>query len=279
VDLVYYGNQRQLEYDFVVEPGANPQQIELSFDGAKRLRLDTDGDLIVSIAGGEVIEHKPVIYQDIHGTRRRVAGGYTQRNGHTVGFKLASYDHRRSLTIDPSLEYSTYLGGSNFDQGSRIALDSSGNAFVTGDTNSNDFPSTAGAFQTTSGGNVDAFVSKLNSTGSALVYSTYLGGSSYDYGFGIAVDSSGNAYATGLTTSSDFPTTAGASQTTFGGGRGDAFVSKLNSSGSALAYSTYVGGTNYDYGYGVALDSSGNAYLAGGTYSSDFPTTGRLRLL
>jgi hypothetical protein len=138
VDLVYYGNQRELEYDFLVAPGADPRQIELGFDGAKRLRLDADGDLIVSIAGGEVIEHKPIIYQDIEGMRRRVVGGYELRNGHTVGFRLAGYDGHRSLTIDPSLIYSTYLGGSNQDYGSDIAVDSSGNAYVTGFASSSD---------------------------------------------------------------------------------------------------------------------------------------------
>ena len=277
VDLVYYGNQRELEYDFVLAPGADPRQIELSFDGARRLRLDADGDLIVSIAGGEVIEPKPVIYQDIGGRRQRVAGGYALRNGRTVGFKLAGYDVRRSLTIDPSVVYSTYLGGNATDVGYGIALDSSANAYVTGYTQSSNFPTTAGAFQTTLGGSDDAFISKLNSSGSMLVYSTYLGGNKVNVGYGIAVDSSGNAYVTGQTASSDFPTTAGAFQTTFGRNGespvATAFVSKLNSSGSALIYSTYLGGSYQDGGHGIALDSSGNAYVTGYTYSSNFPTT------
>ena len=194
VDLVYYGNQRELEYDFLVAPGADPRQIELGFDGAKRLRLDADGDLIVSIAAGEVIEHKPIIYEDIEGMRRRVVGGYELRNGHTVGFKLAGYDDHQSLTIDPSLVYSTYLGGSNNDSGNGIAVDGSANAYVIGSTSSSDFPTTAGAFQTTNGGRggfADAFVSKLNRSGSALLYSTYLGGSNYDLGVSIALDASG----------------------------------------------------------------------------------------
>ena len=273
VDLVYHGNQRQLEYDLVLAPGADPRQIELNFDGAKRLRLDADGDVILSIGGGEVIEHKPVIYQDIGGIRRRVRGGYALRNGHTVGFALAGYDGHHSLTIDPSLLYSTYLGGSGSDASFGIALDSAGDAYLTGITNSRDFPTTAGAFQTTYGGGVvDAFVSKLNSSGSALLYSTYLGGSDVDYGTGIALDSSGNAYVTGLTFSSDFPTTAGAFQTTLGGTQ-NAFVSKLNSSGSALVYSTYLGGSDFDIGYGIALDSARNAYVTGLSQSTDFPTT------
>src|SRR5229473_3232797 len=156
-------------------------------------------------------------------------------------------DRHRSLTIDPSLVYSTYLGGSSTDVGFGIAVDSSGDAYVTGYTQSSNFPTTAGALQTTFGGGlVDAFVSKLNSGGSALVYSTYLGGSSDNFGFGIAVDSSGNAYVTGYPQSSNFPTTAGALQTTFGG-LADAFVSKLNSSGSALGYSAYLGGGSTDF--------------------------------
>jgi Beta-propeller repeat len=278
VDLVYYGKQRQLEYDFVIAPKADARQIQFSFDGASRLRLDAHGNLIVSIAGGEVIEHKPVIYQDIDGMRQQVAGGYEVRNGHTVGFKLADYDHRERLTIDPGLVYSTYLGGrndlagSNGDSGTGIAVDSSGNAYITGITGSTDFPTTAGALQTTNGGNDDAFVSKLNSNGSALVYSTYLGGGNQDFGRAVAVDSSGDAYVTGFTGSTDFPTTAGALQTG-NGGDDDAFVSKLNSSGSALIYSAYLGGGNQDFGQAIAVDSSGNAYVAGDTNSTDFPTT------
>ncbi len=171
-----------------------------------------------------------------------------------------------------ALVYSTYLGGSSGDSGQGIAVDSSGDAYVTGYTQSSNFPTTAGAFQTSFGGVPDAFVSKLNSSGSALVYSTYLGGSSFDSGQGIAVDSSGDAYVTGYTSSSNFPATAGALQTTFGGGA-DAFVSKLNSGGSALVYSTYLGGSSFDFGFGIAVDSSGNAYVTGYTCSSNFPTT------
>jgi hypothetical protein len=285
VDLVYYGNQRELEYDFVLAPRADPRQIELSFDGAQRLRLDADGNLIVSIAGGEVIERKPVIYQDIDGMRRRVDGGYALREGHTVGFKLAGYDHHGSLTIDPSLVYSTYLGGASNDEGNGIAVDVSGNVYVIGYTQSRNFPTTRGAVQTTYrstfvgrsrvfvpgvGGN--AFVTKLNSNGSALLYSTYLGGRSLDQGLGITLDSSGNAYVTGMTSSSNFPTTKGALQTTYGGGQSDAFVSKLNTSGS-LVYSTYLGGSDQDVPSGIAVDASGNAYVIGYTTSSNFPTT------
>jgi hypothetical protein len=169
-----------------------------------------------------------------------------------------------------ALVYSTYLGGSNWDQGYGIAVDSAGNAYVTGLTESNDFPTTPGAFQTTFGGYQDAFVAKLSPSGSALVYSTYLGGSSYDIGYGIAVDSAGNAYVTGLTQSTDFPT-MNPLQPTYGGSD-DVFVAKLNPTGSALAYSTYLGGSGGDIGYGIAVDGAGNAYVTGWT-SSNFPTT------
>ena len=173
------------------------------------------------------------------------------------------------------LVYSTYLGGSNHEYANGIAIDSSGNAYITGVTYSTDFPTTAGAFDTTfNGGQYDAFVTKLNATGSGLVYSTYLGGSFDDVGYGIAIDSSGNAYLTGFTTFTDFPTTAGAFDITYNGGQYDAFVTKLNATGSGLVYSTYLGGSeSHDIGFGIAIDSSGNAYVTGYTISGDFPTT------
>jgi beta-propeller repeat-containing protein len=183
VDLVYYGNQRQLEYDFVLAPGADPSQIKLSFNGAQRLQLDAGGDLIVSIAGSEIIEHKPVIYQDLDSIRRRVAGGYALRSSHTVGFKLGAYDAHRSLTIDPALVYSTYLGG-GFDAGSGIAADAAGNAYVTGHTDSRNFPVTPGALQTTLGGDADAFVSKF-SLGLAIPFAEFGGHLRIDPGTGV----------------------------------------------------------------------------------------------
>jgi hypothetical protein len=177
------------------------------------------------------------------------------------------------LSADGSvLLYSTYVGGSDSDGGNSIAVDASGNAYVTGYTLSTDFPVTAGAFQTTLGGRGDAFVTKLNAAGSGLVYSTYLGGSRSDSGSSIAIDASGNAYVTGNTYSSNFPTTPGAFQTRFGG-EGDAVLSKLNAAGSALIYSTYLGGTSFDVGEGIAVDAAGNAYVTGDTSSLDFPIT------
>ncbi|MGB9073656.1 MAG: SBBP repeat-containing protein [Terriglobales bacterium] len=269
VDLVYYGNQRQLEYDFIVAPGADPRHIQFDVRGAKRIRRDARGDLVLKMGEGEIRWHKPVVYQEKNGTRQLVAAHYAITDKSRVGFEVAKYDAGRPLYIDP-LIYSTYLGGSNYDYGQSIAVDSTGNAYVTGYTGSTDFPTTPGAFQTTCCG---AFVTKLNPTGSALVYSTYLGGSSSDGALGIAVDSAGNAYVTGDAYSTDFPVTPGAFQTNFGGGESDTFVTEINPTGSALVYSTYLGGSSYEYGYGIAVDSAGSAYVSGFTWSADFPTT------
>jgi hypothetical protein len=289
VDLVYYGNQGRLEYDFVVAPGADPRAITLELETGQskiknqKSKIDKDGDLVVGTDGGEVTFHKPVVYQPATyneprttngGGRDLVEGQYVLRGDDRIGFQLADYDRRRPVVIDPVLAYSTYLGGSDGDYGNAIAVDASGNAYVTGWTRSTDFPTTPGAFQITCRScpfPTDAFVSKLNAAGSALVYSTYLGGSSSDQSNGIAVDVSGNAYVTGYTESSDFPTTPGAFQTTYGGG-GDAFVTKLNAAGSALVYSTYLGGRYYDQGPGIALDAAGNAYVTGNA-GDGFPTT------
>ena len=203
IDLVYYGNQRQLEYDFVVAPGANPHRIEFDVRGAKSISRDDNGDLVLQTTIGEVRWRKPLLYQESNGKRHDIVGRYLIRQGHRVGFELATYDPRKALVIDPALGYSTYLGGSGLDYGSGIAVDAVGNVYVTGQTTSVDFPITPGAFQTQCGGGCanntyDAFVTKVNATGSALIYSTYLGGSATDYGFRIALDSSGDAYVAGV---------------------------------------------------------------------------------
>ena len=272
IDLVYHGAQGRLEYDFIVQPGADPAAIALAFQGAERLELDADGNLVVHTAAGPVRQPKPVIYQEVGGLRRDVAGGYVLKGPQQVRLHLAAYDASRPLIIDPALFYSTYLGGSNDDVGFGIAVDTVGNAYVTGFTDSTNFPTTTGAFQPVFGGTFDAFVTKLNPTGSGLVYSTYLGGGGTDVSRGIAVDTLGNAYVTGATSSSNFPTTPGAFQTAFGGVF-DAFVTKLNPTGSMLVYSTYLGGSNDDDGGGLAIDTVGNAYVTGRTASSNFPTT------
>jgi hypothetical protein len=208
----------------------------------------------------------------LNGVRRDVRGGYVRKGASAIGFRLGSYDASRPLVIDPVLSYSTYLGGGGDEQGNLIALDTARNAYIAGRTASIDFPTTSGA-DSSLGGTQDAFVTKLNATGSALVYSTYLGGSGLDDGETLAVDANSNAYVIGFTFSSDFPT-VGAVDSTLGGTE-DAFVAKLNSSG-ALAYSTYLGGAGRDEGFGIAVDSAANAYAAGQTFSSDFPTVGAL---
>jgi hypothetical protein len=269
IDLVYYGNQRQLEYDFIVAPGADPRRIAFDVSGAKRIRRDAQGELVFKVGEDEIRWHRPVVYQEKDGARQEIAAHYAITDTNRVGFELAKYDADRPLYIDP-LIYSTYLGGSNADYGFGIAVDSAGNAYVTGTTDSTDFP-TMNPLQPANGG-YNAFVTKINPAGSALVYSTYLGGNSNDEGQGIAVDSAGNAYVTGLTNSTDFPVTPGAFQTTLAGDS-DAFATKINPSGSALVYSTYLGGSGNDYGQGIAADSAGNAYVTGLTGSTDFPVT------
>lgn len=352
IDLVYYGDQQQLEYDFNVAAGADPSMIALDFDGAQRLRIDANGDLILSTPGGEVRQHKPVIYQEVNGAKQVIAGRYEIKGRHRVGFRASAYDRTRALVIDPVLSYSsflngasnvltvdsegsiyvagfanasgfpttpgafqpaysggrpqfendyppgdiaitklnrdcsaviyaTYLGGTGADNVSSVAVDADGNVYLTGNTFSPDFPTTQGAYRTTYAGGLnisgrpasDVFVAKLDRAGAALIYSTYVGGTNQDGANSIAVDAAGNAYISGGTWSHDFPTTANAFQITFGGGSADAFVAKLNAKGSALVYSTYLGGDNYeDYTY-LALDAAGNAYVTGTTSSSNFPTT------
>ena len=273
VDLVYYGNQRQLEHDFIVAPGADPRSITLNLAGAEKLSLDPQGALVLAVKDGELRMDKPRIYQEVDGARREISGGYVLKSAYQVGFQIAAYDATRLLIIDPTLFYSTYLGGNSTDVGQGIAVDAAGNAYVTGYTTSINFPTTVGTFQTANGGSYDAFVTKLNPTGTApLVYSTYLGGSNFDLGYGIAVDNLGNAYVTGYTCSSNFPTTPLAFQTALQSFC-DAFVTKLNPAGSAPLYSTYLGGNSADFGQGIAVDSTGSAYVTGYTYSSNFPTT------
>ena len=271
VNLVFYGNQRQLEYDFIVAPGADPAAIMLGIEGTEQIILDTEGHLILETTAGTLQLQKPLIYQERNGVREFIQGDYVVEDAGQVSFQVAAYDPTRPLVIDPVvLSYSTYLGGSGQDGGVDIAVDSAGNAYIIGHTVSSDFP-TASPIQAAFGGNRDTFVTKLNAAGSALVYSTYLGGSSYDIGGGIVLDAAGNAYLTGLTASANFPTTSGAVQPKFQG-REDAFVTKLDAAGSALVYSTYLGGSSYDEGYHITVDADGNAYVGGWTSSAHFPT-------
>ena len=275
IDLDYYGDQRRLEYDFRLAPGADPNRIAIRVAGTDDLRLAANGDLLIG-AGTETIRQRaPVAYQPAtsDAPRTPVRASFALF-GNTVGFRLGSYDHHRPLVIDPVvLAYSTYLGGDAFDDGDGIAVDSSGAAYVTGDTFSTDFD-TVGEIEGDSGSR-DAFVSKLTPAGDALEYSTYLGGggAGEDSGTAIAVDSSGAAYVTGSTGSSDF-NTVGEIEGDSGGA--DAFVSKLTPAGDALEFSTYLGGDASDGADGIAVDSSGAAYVTGRTDSTDFNTVGEI---
>ncbi len=276
VDLVYYGIQGKLEYDFIVAPSANPDTIRLTFEGAEKLDVDAQGDLLLHTQVGPVLFKRPFVYQQTGADSQEIYGSYVVAADRQVSFQLGAYDATRPLIIDPVLVYSTYLGGSGVEAAfSDIAVDPAGNAYVTGVTRLGDFP-TANPLQQASGGFEDAFVTKLNPTGSALVYSTYLGGSSIDLGVSIAIDPIGNAYVAGYTASPDFPT-LNALQATLGGGL-DAFVAKLTPDGTALEYSTYLGGSGNDPSFDIAVDSAGSAYLTGLTESADFPAANPLQL-
>jgi len=289
IDLVYYGNQQQLEYDFIVAPGASPAAIRLSFTGQKHLQLSPNGDLILQGTDGQATLHKPVLYQQQNGHRQPIPGSFRLSANNTVTFQLGQYDHSRPLVIDPVFVYSTYLGGSGAvghgDQGNGIAVDSGGNAYIVGTTYSTDFPVSVIPFQPQSNGGTHSavFVTKLNAGGTGLIYSTYLGGSGGDSGYGIAIDSAGNTYVTGATYSTDFPVTCGALQTVNysapGGTAG--FIARLNTAGSALVFSTYLGGTQTatvnqngsTVPQAIAVGSNQQPVVTGYTTASLFPIT------
>jgi hypothetical protein len=271
VDVVYYGNQRQLEYDFRIAPGADPRTVSLKFEGADKIDVDANGDLLLKLGETIVRQPKPFVYQETAGVRREVNAAYALGADGRVGFAVGEYDKELTLVIDPTLVYSTYLGGSGGDQGLHIAVDSAGNAFVSGFTVSTNFP-TASPVQAANASFQDAFVTKVNAAGTALVYSTYLGGNGNEQARGLAVDSAGSAYITGFTDSTNFPT-ANAFDATIGSNGDDAFVTKLNAAGNALVYSTYLGGgDSAEFGQAITVDSAGNAYVTGSTFSDDFPT-------
>jgi hypothetical protein len=276
INLAFHGAQRQTEFDFIVAPEANPAPIAFHFSGAQDIKTDDAGNLVIASRAGNILLHKPVAYQEQNGTHQLVEARFSLKANNQVAFALGNYDRSRELVIDPSVSYlySTYLGGTGDDEGQGIAVDGNGNAYVTGQTASTNFPTTSGAYQTSQHGTSNVFVSKIKSDGSTLMYSTYVGGSGNpgDAGNAIAVDGSGNAYVTGGTNSTDFPHSNGAFQTALNG-TSNAFLFKLTSSGS-FSYGTYLGGNQIDSGLGIALatDGSGDAFIVGRTNSHDFPT-------
>jgi hypothetical protein len=292
VNLAYYGNQRQLEYDFTVAPEADPGVIAIHFDGADKISVNPAGELVLNLGDSEIRQPKPVIYQTANGERKEISGGYKILDACTAGFAVGDYDHGLALVIDPILSYSTYFGGNADDTAWKVAVDANGFVYVAGQTLSSQFAakvplSTPGAFQTNyQGGSQagDAFVAKFGNSGSNLVYYTYLGGSADDAAYGLAVDAAGDAYVAGATESPNFPTKSaiytnisGVLNPHVGLYPADAFVAELDPSGSNLVYSTYLGGENADAAYGIAVDLSGNAYLTGFTYSTNFPVTNAIQ--
>lgn len=277
IDQVFYGTEEgRLEYDFIVEPGANYKEILLDIQGAEQLHTNSRGDLLIETAGGTLVQHAPEVYQERNGEKVQIASAYTFAEKNRIGFAIGAYDETLPLIIDPVLNYSSYLGGSGVDEIRSVALDESGNIYVTGYTRSSDYPTTTGAFdetinETTSG---DVFVTKINAAGSAIVYSTYVGGATrWETGSGIDVDSTGAAYVGGETGSSDFPTTTGAFDEVYANAN-DAFAFKLSADGSSLVYSTFLGGGGTDRIYDVVVDGSGNAYFTGESVAGDTTATG-----
>ena len=283
IDVEYYANQRQLEYDFTIAPHGDPALIRLRFEGVQRLSLSASGELVISLGDAELRQHTPRVYQVIHGVRREIQARYEIKDSQTFGFAVGPYHPDLPLVIDPVFSYATYFGGNAGDTGLAVKVDNTGSVYIAGETLSTQiaWANSGSAFQSQLKGGAstgDAFVAKLDSTGSHLVYFTYLGGSADDGAYDLAIDASGNAYITGFTESPDFPTKAalfstisGSADSTFHVLPPDAFVAEINTNGSALIYSTYLGGTGRDLGSSIAVDPAGYAYVAGYTFSTNFP--------
>ena len=276
IDLAFRDREGTLKYEFRVAPGADVSNIGLEYRGAERVSRGTHGELIISTAAGAITDAPPVSYQIVDGKRVLIASEYVVGEDGRYGFALGRYDVAQPLTIDPGLAYSTFLGGSGVDFVYGVAVDASGNAYIAGGTTSVDFPFAGGGLGSNAGGSV--FVTKLNPTGTGVIWSTYLGGSGGDSAYGIAVDAAGSVHIAGITTSADFPTTIGAYDSSLAG-QTDAFVARLQPSGNALIYSSYLGGSDDDAAIGMALDPAGNLYVTGwtsvlsGPPAPDFPLT------
>jgi hypothetical protein len=293
INLVYYGNQRQVEYDLTVAAAASPDLIALQFDGTEKISINARGELVLKIGSREIFQPKPLIYQTVGGARKIISGGYKILDTHTVAFAIGKYDRALPLVIDPVLSYATYFGGNAGESAWSIAVSpTDGSVYVAGLTLStqfftNEWP-TVGAFQTNFAGGAltgDAFVARFGNLGTNLIYFTYLGGSADDGALGVAVDAAGNAFVTGFTDSPDFPTTTNALYRNISGLFNknyaaypvDAFVAELNPGGSKLVYSTYLGGSSQDAGVAIAVDAADNAYVTGYSYSTNFPVTNAIQ--
>jgi hypothetical protein len=294
VNVLYYGNRQKLEYDLNLAAGVNPSAIALRFDGAEKISVNSQGELVINFISGEVVQHPPVAYQTVNGTRQEIAASYKILDAHTAAFALGNYNHDEPLVIDPVLSYSTFFGGNYGETGWAIAVNPmDGSIYVAGQTfstkNSNNIPtltfSSSGAYQTNYRGGRqagDAFVARFDNSGTNLIYATYLGGSADDAAYAISVDDAGDAFVAGATISTNFPTTNSIPDGNKINGildkhvkayPTDAFVTEIDPSGSNLLYSTYLGGNSSDAAYGITLDPDDNAYVTGFTYSTNFPVT------
>jgi uncharacterized protein YfiM (DUF2279 family) len=277
IDMVFRGDAGELKYEFHLDPGADPRDIRLDYDGASGLSLGSDGDLLIDTALGVLSDARPVSYQAGDGDRVPVDSRYAIHGADDGGYGFAvgdGYDRSQPLVIDPAIDFSTFVGGTGSDAGRGIDVDGQGNLYITGQTASANYPTTTGVFDRGYNNNTDVFVTKLDSSGSTIVYSTFIGGSAFDSGNGIAVDKAGAAYVAGFSGSLNYPTTPGSFDTTQNGGS-DAFVTKLDPSGARLEYSTYLGGAGFSFegANGIAVDREGSAYATGFTGSAAFPTT------
>ncbi|HSY18755.1 MAG TPA: SBBP repeat-containing protein, partial [Candidatus Acidoferrales bacterium] len=294
VNVVYYGNQQRLEYDFDLAAGVAPETIAIRFDGAEKISVNPAGELVIQLDGGQIIQHTPVAYQVVSGEQQAVQAGYKLLDAHTVTFAVAGFNRALPLVIDPVLGYSAFFGGNNGDKAWAIAVDTNNNSiFIAGQTFStqvsNNIPFTKnGIYTNFHGGAIlgEAFVAKFDSTGTNLLFATYLGGNGDNAAYCLAVDSQGQAYVAGTTDATNFPVTNSLSYQNYRGTNihgvfnsiyqvypSDAFVTKLSADGSALVYSTYLGGSSWDYAYGITVDENDNAYVTGSTFSSNFPVT------
>jgi hypothetical protein len=283
IDLAFAGADSELKYELHVAPGARVADVHISYGGAERVWLDSEGNLLMATPLGVLTDRRPLSYQDIDGARVLVESQFVQHSDGSYGFAVGEYAADLPLVIDPGLVYSTFLGGSAGENGLGIAVDAAGNAYVTGFTESSNFltanpPPPASVDTSFNGGVSDVFVTKINATGTTLLYSTFLGGSSTEQGLAIDVDEDFNAYVTGFTGSSNFPIQSGLEGFTayrpfYRGGSTDAFVTKLNPTGTGLVFSTYAGGFGADQGWGIAVHSSGDVYVTGDTTSPNLPVT------